>query len=480
MATTDARPGFRLPWSADRVDTGEGADVPTQDAPSPESDGDQESETPAMIDAAPASSDPVAAVDPAVADATTAEAAVEPSHAPEPRAEAEDAAVGTAGAGKKPSKFLADLTKAMQAAAESARAETLARFTAEAKQHIETIHTDSANEATELRKRADDDVASIREWSKAEIARIRDETDQKINGRKADLEEEVEEHAAAIERRIERVQARVAAFEAEMDAFFERLLGEEDPTRFAAMAESLPEPPPFDGEDPVAPIAEAKGPEASAAATYAETQEADAEPAEATAETVADTTELIGDTAEAPTEEAPVEATAESAPETGGDLFSPAADAPAEGDADPRLAALGIGPDFAAAEAEAAAFTPEEAGQAEEIPTIGDDALAARLAHLVPDNDAPPTDVATTRVVVVGLVSVASIAGFKRHLSRVAGVQSVGVSSGPDGEFVFAVAHGPDVALRDAIALLPGFGARVTGEGDGGLTVTAHDPETEG
>ena len=48
----------------------------------------------------------------------------------------------------------------------------------------------------------------------------------------------------------------------------------------------------------------------------------------------------------------------------------------------------------------------------------------------------------TTQVVVVGLVSVATIASFKRHLGRATGVQSVGVSSGPDGEFVFAVAHG--------------------------------------
>ena len=35
------------------------------------------------------------------------------------------------------------------------------------------------------------------------------------------------------------------------------------------------------------------------------------------------------------------------------------------------------------------------------------------------------------------------------------GVQSVGVSSGPDGEFVFAVNHAADVVLRDAIPSLP-------------------------
>ena len=84
-----------------------------------------------------------------------------------------------------------------------------------------------------------------------------------------------------------------------------------------------------------------------------------------------------------------------------------------------------------------------------------------------------------TQVVVVGLVSVASIASFKRHLGRVQGVQSVGVSSGPDGEFVFAVNHGADVNLRDAIPSLPSFQARVTGASDGVIHVTAHDPESD-
>ncbi len=77
-------------------------------------------------------------------------------------------------------------------------------------------------------------------------------------------------------------------------------------------------------------------------------------------------------------------------------------------------------------------------------------------------------------------MSVASIAGFKRQLGRVAGVHSVGVSSGPDGEFVFAVAHDPSVVLRDAVTSLSGFDARVTAETDDTLHVTARDPESEG
>ena len=145
-------------------------------------------------------------------------------------------------------------------------------------------------------------------------------------------------------------------------------------------------------------------------------------------------------------------------------------------ESDPRFAALGISPDFDAAEAEAlaAAGTSDE-----EIPEIGDDALAARLAGLVPGRKGTTGEASATQVVVVGLVSVASIASFKRHLGRVPGVQSVGVSSGPDGEFVFAVSHGANVALRDVIPSLPSFQARVTGSSDGVVHVTAHDPEAD-
>jgi hypothetical protein len=151
-------------------------------------------------------------------------------------------------------------------------------------------------------------------------------------------------------------------------------------------------------------------------------------------------------------------------------------------EADPRLAALAMSPDFATAEAEAAAAAGS-APAGEEIPTIADDALAARLAGLVgaqADEPAPhAAEPTSTQVVVTGLVSVASIASFKRHLGRLPGVQGVGVSSGPDGEFVFAVRHTADVILRDAIPSLPAFQARVTAADPGTVQVIARDPESE-
>jgi hypothetical protein len=498
MATTDAKSGFRLPWSADRNESETQDDAVVGDGASEDpNQAASQHETPPMTDSAPLTSetDPSssgAGSDPAPAASTTA---------------------------RKPNKFMADLTKAMQAAAESARADTLERFNAEAKAHIESIHASTSDEATELRKKADDDIAAIREWSKTEIARIREETDERIAHRKDVLEREVEGHAAQIETRIERVQERVTSFEGQMASFFERLLAEEDPTRFAAMAESLPEPPPFDADaawDPgpladasvTAPVVESPSlpepaEEASVEPPVAEGYAAD-EPttAEETAAepTVADAGEIASDTPQAAAESewiaAPVESTdvpsgwgelaaPEPSPENAtssedtGDLFSMTADVPAPAEVDPRLDALGIDPDFAAAEAEAGAFPVATQAPDEEIPVIADDALAARLAGLVPET-AVSGETVTTRVIVTGLVSVASIAGFKRNLARVAGVHSVGVTSGPDGEFVFSVSHDTSMALGESIATLPGFGARVTNESAGELTVAARDPEAEG
>lgn len=483
MASTDAKSGFRLPWSTDRNESDDQAETPEADQTAvDQTETHSESETPTMIDTAPSTSTEVAQDEPAP---PADRAPASPSAAP-----------------RKANKFMADLTKAMQAAAEAARADSLERFAAEAKAHVESIHASTADESTELRKKADDDIASIREWSKQEIARIREETDERVTHRKDVLERELEAHAAAIETRIERVQARVASFESEMASFFERLLGEDDPTRFAAMAETLPEPPPFDddeawtsgtiGDMPAAveaPFVEAPADETpveagvvdeSGGTPQGEVAQLDPwrDAPVAAPEDVAE--DVVPDDAVA-AEALAETAAADDTPADGGDLFGMASDeAQGTNDTDPRLAALGMESDFATAEAEAAAFPAETANPDDEIPTIAEDALAARLAGLVAEDHAAPTDTASTRVVVTGLVSVASIAGFKRSLSRVAGVRSVGVSSGPDGEFVFAVTHDPDLRLADGITTLPGFGARVTNEAPGEMTVAARDPESEG
>ena len=521
MAQTDSRAGFRLPWSSERS-TAESTDAQEADF-----DQDTSNAWPTTDQAEPA----VDEVHPTHTDAETEPAAFADADPEPPRAAPEPPRQPA----RKPSTFLADLTKAMQAAAEEARNASLSQFQAEAKGHVEQIHERSGEEAASLRNRADVDIEAIREWSKAEIARIREETETRITARKGRLETEIESHAAQIEREIERVHGRVGAFEQEMADFFERLLAEDDPTRFATMAERLPEPPPFESmgaetgyTGPEAVVAEEPVAEAPAEALAA-TETEDEPTGEAESGTL-ELTDADAETAGAIEPEAEPEAEAEAivATETEGTAddavtgsFEPNGEVPADFEIDREAAFAAIQAaaeaaasaevatdaaaraeavadiaieivgshdddddrghtDFDAAEAEAAASA--DAGvDGDEIPVIGDDALAARLADLLPGSGdkAGATDTQTTQVVVVGLVSVASIASFKRHLGRLPGVRSVGVSSGPDGEFLFAVHHGADVILRDAVPSLPSFQARVTGSGDGTLNVTAHDPESD-
>jgi hypothetical protein len=518
MATTDARPGFKLPWSTDRPESDSTDAAPTHEAVAEGAHAEAQEAT----DEPGATAEPAAFEDASPVNETPTDAAQSSTQFDPWRLGDAPAAAAEPAQKRQPNKLMADLTKAMQTAAESTRDETLERLQADAKAHIETIHTRSATEAEELRQTADADIASIREWSKAEIARIREETDQKVTDRKATLEFEIEEHAARIEQRIERVQNHVAWFENEMASFFERLLAEEDATQLAAMAENLPEPPSFDdlGDLPApAPAAVATAMEADAVAEAivaepAETESFQTETAEPPAaetgsfEAAQDDTatqpETVAEYGEGATEQAAedpeaafaaIQAAAEAAAaneavEATGWSDSPAEaptevpdgedGAPVDESDDPRLAMLGLSGDALAEPTTDSPDQPAFEAPGEEIATFSDDALAARLAGLVPaEGEVPQTDLQTTRVVVTGLVSVASIASFKRHLGKLEGVANVGVSSGPDGEFVFAVSHSPAVDLPQAVPAMPGFAAQITSVTDDTVSVAARDPETE-
>lgn len=516
MATTESRTGFRLPWSSeersDKAPVGRTEDAPTTDeatdavteasntaqettdeavtttveATVAEAGGETETDASGTAEAALSTeTDP-----PTASESSPKEPSVESTATAVP---ASSRTTSTATQSKTPTKFVLDLTRAMQAAAEESRAQTMGQFEADAKAFIEEIHSRSAIEATELRKRSDDDISGIQDWSKAEIARIREETQGKIADRKQGLERELEEHAGQIEYEIDRVQSRVAGFELEMERFFESLVTEQDPTQIAVMAQTLPEPPSFDASvpwQPSAAVAELIGDTPiKASASPAETQATSAAPAAETpagevgmaaieaAHHAAEVAESEAGTAETGAGEAVAgEAVAGEAQPA-----ESSADEPVTDENDPRLAALGLSPNFDAAEAEAAA---EATSAEDEIPTMADDAVAARLAGLVPaegESEARParaTSEKTSKVIVSGLISVASIASFKRHLGRVSGVQSVGVSSGPDGEFVFTVHHDEAVNLSEVVPSLPGFRARVANAADGVVNVTAHDPES--
>lgn len=388
---TDTRPGFRLPWvgapgpdGANTDDQSAAGDVPVAE------DGQQaqEAQEPEMIE-----------------HADTAEAAFPPEN----DAASTDAETPPA---RRATKFMAELSRAMQVAAETARAELMTRFEAEAKGVVEEVHASATDEAAGLRRKADDDVATIREWSKTEVARIREETDARIGARKTGLEAEMEQHAATIEARVERVTAVVSAFEAQMVSFFERLNAEVDPTRIATMAETMPEPPSL--ADVAASIANAPGARVAPVVPVAEP------PALVTRDEAATDIDF---------------AAAETA-SFSGDL-----------DADEELPAA-------------------ETETVEGEPTVD----TAETFE-----EGPAADIASSRIVVSGLVSVANIANFKRSLARTLGVSTIAVASGPDGAFVFTVGHTLGSALSASIVGLSGFEIQLTGESDEAINVVAQD-----
>ena len=407
MASTETRPSFRLPWST----------------------GPAESEELREPEAAPAESEPPEAQPEASMGSGDMDQSEE-TQAPDmietaaPAASPSQSEPSGAAPARRATKFMAELSHAMQAAAEHARNETMERFQAEAKAVVEEIHANATTEVADLRRRADDDVAAIREWSKAEIARIREETEARVAARKTGLDAEMEAHAATVETRAERVAAVVAAFETEMGAFFDRLNAEEDPTRIATMAETMPDPPSL--EAVAASIVGGQSPAVIPAETYA-----------------------------------------------------PPEPAPEPEPAEPEPAAV---VDFAAAEAEALSFDGDlaELEEVEEVvPEATTESPEEQAGSAEPDTaaqfDAGSDTQTSTRVVVAGLISVASIANFKRSLGRIPGVWSIGVSSGPEGDFVFTVSHNGSLALSREIETMSAFESQITGESEGEISVSTHD-----
>lgn len=364
------------------------------------------------------------------------------------------------------SKFMADLSRAMQAAAQTARDEALARVSADATARIDAIGAEATTGAADLKRAADEDVTATREWSRAEIARIKEETERRIADRKARLDEELDDHAAGLRRRTDVVRDALAGYEAELTRFIEEVLAEEDPTRIATLAQRLPEPPSLEAVESVAvtprrreraPVAASTptpppAPRATAAAGAAGATPPAAHPAGRAEREAGDTG------ADAAADEAEAAALAE-------------AQAMADAEAEAR----------ALAEAEAAARLSNEhaaAAEAEALAGIdgGSDAWFASQAS--EKGRKGSASVVRSELIVTGLSSVAGIAGFKRELSAVAGVRHVGVSAGHAGEFVFAVGHAPTLDLAGAVTGLASFGAQVNGKRDSALLIAATEPAT--
>src|SRR6185436_19943482 len=402
--------------------------------------------------------------------------------------------------------LVAGLVKAMREAALASREETTGRLKGDATAQVELIREAGTALAAELRKRADEDISGIRDWSKAEIARIKQETDERIEGRRTELEEQTKRHEARVERQVEQVQKTVAAYELDMDRFFEKLLSENDPAKLASLAEQAPDAPDLAAEleaipddEPVAeatPVFSAADDVASVGETAAgEAAVADDSDTPAGSEWddvawgVVDPARLaeIADPNPDPGPEASFEGAADAiADETAEATGEAAADEPVEVTAEASTEAIAETTDETTAElpegleAEAAAEAEAASTEGLEIPT--DEvwptsvlAAARRTLHSQ-SGDFEAAGIANTRLFVNGLTSVAGISAFKGALGQLAGVRSVSVSSGQPGVFIFTVVHSPDTDLQDGIAGLTAFSARVTEASGGELTVVAQEP----
>jgi hypothetical protein len=324
---------------------------------------------------------------------------------------------GEARATRRENPLVAGLIRAMREAAIASRQETTSQLQAEATARVEAIREGSTEAAAALRKRVDEDIAGIREWSKVETARIRAETEHRIEARRADAIAESQRHLSEVEELVQQVQSTVAAFEADMDRFFEQLLAESDPARLATLAERAPEPPDLTrGRQPMD--------------TRDDAQDAGAD---------------------APTGHAADE----------GEALE--ADASAEG---------------APLEAEAAAEAEAEATEGLDMSSSDDWLRAVRAASRREEQAAAAGEIdgsAHSRLLVSGLTSVAAISAFKGAVGQLPGVRSVSVSSGERGVFIFAVTHDPVVDIGPAVNELTGFSIRINDATDDTLTITAHE-----
>jgi hypothetical protein len=135
--------------------------------------------------------------------------------------------------------------------------------------------------------------------------------------------------------------------------------------------------------------------------------------------------------------------------------------------------------DFAAAEAEAAAFTGGLESE-DDLPAVDAD-----QSETAPGGDpaqtvesAPAAELGSTRVIVSGLASVANIANFKRSLGRLPGISTIAVASGADGDFVFTAGHTLGSALSASVPAMTGFDIHVTGESGDSISVVAQDRDS--
>lgn len=139
--------------------------------------------------------------------------------------------------------FLRNLVEAMRHVAEEARSKSVAELRTTVDERIRELRSASEERAGAMRKLAEEEIAAITAWQEAEMERIRSEARRRSEDRRAQLERELDQDDRSTEQEIEATRARASDYEAQLDAFLERLADIHDPAAFVAEAERLPAPP---------------------------------------------------------------------------------------------------------------------------------------------------------------------------------------------------------------------------------------------
>lgn len=142
--------------------------------------------------------------------------------------------------------FLAELAKAMHAAADQERERIATVIADDAAAHVVRAKARASVEAEELRRFADEDLKQINEWSAAEIKRIRSEAARRAEERRAALAEYIHQHEAIIDTEIQGVDSAMSAYRVTLQQFFTELTTSTDPAEIVRRAGTLPPPPDLD------------------------------------------------------------------------------------------------------------------------------------------------------------------------------------------------------------------------------------------
>ncbi len=156
--------------------------------------------------------------------------------------------------------FIGELVRSMQATADAERAKVAEGTERRREARIAAIHARRESEANQMRELADEELKAIDGWAEAERQHIQLERERRAQVLHKDLETSLAEHGSKIDREIEAVEAAIATYRAEVDAYFVIFERETDPIAIAQHA----------GRRPVFPTLETIGEGVVAADTGAE------------------------------------------------------------------------------------------------------------------------------------------------------------------------------------------------------------------